>query len=149
MIDQPHREKHREKYKKKRFPSIALISLALLLSGCQPAGSHIPELWQLPGAAIGNAIGNAVYDSRREKVATYVQQHYWLIRSETIADTVKTHTQQAARLAGANAAGYRALVDDLAHHTALYFPASIPLSATPPSRESLEPLVVAIMVHGR
>lgn len=149
MTDQSHRENHREKYREIRFPSIALISLALLLSGCQPAGSHVPELWQLPGAAIGNAIGNAVYDSRREKVSAYVQQHYWAIRSEILDNTAKMHTQQAAKLAGANAAGYRALVDDLTHHPALYFPANIPLSAMPPSRKAIEPLVVAIMVHGR
>lgn len=131
--------------------SLSLLLLSGLLSGCQPADSHVPELWQLPSAAIGNAIGNAVYDSRRNKVGAYVQQHYWRIREEMLGNASPTHTQQAARIAGVSRANYALLLDDLATNTELYFPTQrtmpVALSAAPPDLDTIEPLVIAMMVH--
>ena len=46
--------------------------LAIALAGCGGEASHLPPLWQWPGAAVGSAVGNAAYEARRERVRIHV-----------------------------------------------------------------------------
>jgi hypothetical protein len=66
------------------FFKVCLIILALsLITGCSTGGaSHLPNIFQLPGAIIGSGVENSAYNAHRRKVESYVVQHYENIRSD-------------------------------------------------------------------
>lgn len=73
------------------YPIILL--LAFLLTACSNNASHLPNVFQLPGAVIGSAVDNAVYNSRHKKVATFVNKHYLEIREDVVNGGGATLTQ--------------------------------------------------------
>lgn len=54
--------------------SLSIIAF-IGLSACQSGPSHLPPLYQIPGAAIGSAIENNRYASRRSKVKASIAPH--------------------------------------------------------------------------
>ncbi len=71
---------------KKPFQLFALaFLLPLLLIGCSSNdSSHLPSIFQLPGAIIGSSVENAIYNAKRRKVEAYVAQHYLAIRQDVL-----------------------------------------------------------------
>ena len=70
------------KMKKLLFKLPMLFSLTLL-SACSSTGaSHLPSIFQLPGAIIGSAIENTAYHARRNRVESFVAKHYLAIRED-------------------------------------------------------------------
>lgn len=60
---------------------ITIIFSGVLLSACSKEASHLPSIFDLPGAA-GSVIENAAYHSKRKKVSHYVSKHYLALRSD-------------------------------------------------------------------
>ncbi len=50
-----------------------MLAQLVLVAGCAGEASHVPPLWQLPGAAIGAAASNAAYAARRARVRAAVE----------------------------------------------------------------------------
>ncbi len=49
-----------------------LLILSLFLLGCSSKdASHLPSLFELPGAIIGTTIENAAYNTKRQRVQQY------------------------------------------------------------------------------
>lgn len=59
---------------RRRSEALLLIA-AGGMAGCSTGPSHVPPLWQLPGAAISSAVSNAAYDARRAGVKRLVARH--------------------------------------------------------------------------
>lgn len=124
----------------------ALFIATILLSGCQSAASHMPPLWALPGAAMGTAIGNAAYSVRRERVADAVRQYYPPLRQEVYLSSreQQPHLQRIAAIAGVPSRRYNQLAQVLRDDPDSYFMTT----TNSPTLTQIEPLVIAIMVHG-
>ncbi len=77
-----------------------LLILSLFLLGCSSKdASHLPSLFELPGAIIGTTIENARYNAKRERVQQYVTVHYDLLRQE-VAQGQGKHLNEVMYLAG-------------------------------------------------
>ncbi|HFU77373.1 MAG TPA: DUF3015 domain-containing protein [Epsilonproteobacteria bacterium] len=60
-----------------------LLFLLLLLSGCSSKeASHLPSVFELPGAIIGTTLENAMYEHTRAKVKKYIISHYDVLKIE-------------------------------------------------------------------
>jgi len=59
------------------------LFILLLFVGCSSKeASHLPSLWELPGAIIGSTIENSVYGYKRTKVKQYIITYYDVLRDE-------------------------------------------------------------------
>ncbi len=64
--------------------NLFLIIMALVcLQGCSQGDSHIPSVFELPVVFAGSAIENGIYNARRNKVKSYIVQHYDDLKIET------------------------------------------------------------------
>lgn len=63
---------------------LSLLFVSLLLSNCASptAPSHLPSIFELPGAYIGAKISNAQYDAKRQRVKAYIIQHYEGVKAD-------------------------------------------------------------------
>ena len=61
---------------------LCLLTVSVALSACAGGASHVPPLWQLPGAAVGSTIDNEVYGRRRAKVKKYVAENWIQIQTD-------------------------------------------------------------------
>ena len=59
-----------------------ILITAFGLSACGTGPSHIPPLHKIPGAAIGSAIENSRYKTRRNKVKASIAPHLDFILTE-------------------------------------------------------------------
>lgn len=137
----------------KSFKLSLIMSIGLIgLSGCtgKQNASHVPPLWQWPTAAIGTAIGNGVYDVRRNRTKRYLTKHYHVVRDSVMADRfwaiLSPHFLDACDVARVNSANCSKLRHQLRQDKHLYFtekPNELP------SAEQIENLTIAFMVHGK
>lgn len=111
---------------------------AILLAGCSGEPSHIPPLWQLPGATVSSAFENARYDVKRSRVKELVSQHRDTIAAEIDAGGGAQLTE-VMEAAGVPDVVRPTLLAELQGHPEIY-------------REGrglkIEPVTVALMVHG-
>ena len=57
--------------------SLTLLISSVFLLGCSNnEARHVPPLWKMPTAMIGNAIGNTIYGAKRDAIKKYIVQHY-------------------------------------------------------------------------
>ncbi len=108
------------------------------LAGCSGEASHIPPLWQLPGAAISSAIGNAGYDAKRGRVKQMVTRNERAIAMEIDAGGGVRLTE-AMRAARIDPAIYGTVLKELRDHPDIYRSGD---------GLKIEPVTVALMVHG-
>lgn len=115
-----------------------LIALTCL-TACSSRTSHIPPLHQIPGAAIGSAIENTRYSSRRNKVKASLAPHLDFILSEADRGGGPTFDMscQTARVSPPKCAELARQISQDAH---IYRSGSY--------AERLEKLTVAFMVYG-
>jgi len=77
-----------------------LLILSLFLLGCSSKdASHLPSLFELPGAIVSTTIENAAYNAKRNRVQHYVTVHYTLLREEVSQGQGK-HLNNVMHLAG-------------------------------------------------
>lgn len=112
---------------------LACALILPMLMACSNEANHLGNPITWPAVAVGSAVSNAVYDSRRAKVSTYVAAHQPAILAEA-AQASGPHLLAAMELAQVPASRQRALTQELAQN---------PLYA-----RDREALVVALMVHG-
>lgn len=118
-----------------RAGAFILIS-TLALGGCASKdANHIGNPLTLPGRAIINGIQNAGYDARRSKVKAYVNDNRLAIYRDIDAGGGSA-VQTAMDIARVAPARRPALIAELYANPQIY------------RQSDLEPLVVAIMVHG-
>ena len=115
----------------------SLIILSLL-SACAStdAPSHVPNPLAFPFLAIGNGLSNASYNARRQKVSRFVNAHFLAIKLELGTPTTPRLTQ-AMNLAEIPAQSRPGILGEITQHPEIY------------QRADPEPLIVALMVHGR
>ncbi len=115
-----------------------LLLIVILLAGCSGGPSHIPPLWQLPGAAVSSAYENAGYDAKRGRVKQIVSRHSAEIAAEIDAGGGIRLTE-AMVAAGVPEATRPMLLTDFRSRPDIY-------------RNwrgvQIEPVTVALMVHG-
>lgn len=109
-----------------------LLVFAGLAACAEP--SHIPNPILLPGAAISTAVENSVYNARRSKVKSYVQDNQIAVESDMRAAEGPNLTQ-AMTLAKVPEAEQTALAQLLRADQHIYL-------------GDPEALTVALMVHG-
>ncbi len=115
----------------------ALFLAALTLAACAGGddASHLPSPLALPGQALGNAIGNGIYNARRGRVEAFVKANHPALIGEIRAGG-GPRLARAMELAG--------VAPEMRPTLALRLRADIGLYENSP-----EALVVALMVHGR
>ena len=60
-----------------------ILLATMFLSSCSGNGdSHLPSVFELPGAIVGSAIDNATYNVKRRKVEAYVANNYEALRED-------------------------------------------------------------------
>ncbi len=116
---------------------LSLFSLGLI--SCTSGPSHIPPLHQIPGAAIGSAIENTRYKSRRNKVKASIAPHLDFILTEADRGGGSTFSIscQVARVSPPKCAELARQISQDAH---IYRVGSFD--------ERVEKLTVAFMVYG-
>ena len=78
---------------------VSLVILVLLLGGCgSKNASHLPSIFELPGAIIGSAMENTRYNAKRKKIERYVSSHYEALKEEIYAGKGE-HLQEVLTLA--------------------------------------------------
>ena len=118
------------------WPNIpaSLGFIALALAGCSPdTPSHIPNPVLLPAYAVGNAIQNASYGTRRSKVKTYVSRNFDILRQDIQNGGGATLTE-SYNLAGVPTDSRPALTRMLSQEDNL--------------TKDTEALTISLMVHG-
>lgn len=118
--------------------SKASILIATGFAGCAGEASHIPPLWQLPGAAVSSAFENASYDAKRGRVEQIVSLHRDAIAAEIDAGGGPRLTE-AMVAAGVPDAVRPVLLNDLRSNRDIYRDGRA---------LKIEPVTVALMVHG-
>ncbi len=98
----------------------SLYLLVFLLSGCSHKASHLPSILELPGAVVGSAIDNTIYNNKRKKVEDYVAEHYLALRKD-VAQQSGTALEGALNHAGLKGEPRRQAKQDLINNQALYF----------------------------
>ena len=119
--------------------TLSLIAAGLLASCNSKDASHIPPIWEIPGAVIGGGIENAVYGAKRKRVEAHVSANFDAI----IADMRSGSGPALARafeLAGVTEAKHDELIADILGNPDIYLEG--------PPAQNIENLVVAFMVHG-
>lgn len=97
-----------------------LLTLAFSLIACSNNASHMPNVFQLPGAVVGSAIDNAVYNARRNKVTAFVKEHYSEIHQDVMAGGGQ-HLQQALLVAEIPETKHKQAIQQLISDQTLYF----------------------------
>ena len=92
----------------------------LLLTACSHEASHLPSILELPGAVIGSAIDNTVYNNKRKKVESYVAEHYLALRKDVAQQSGET-LEGALNRAGLKGEPRLQAKQDLINNQALYF----------------------------
>ena len=111
-------------------------ALCILLVGCADnAPNHLGNPLSWPVQAVTTGMQNASYNQRRNNVKLYVSQHFAEIHQDVQASG-GSYLSQAATLASVPKHKEIQLFKELQSNTNLYFSSNI------------EPLVVALMVHG-
>ena len=120
-----------------KTPALLIVSVVLGLAACS-GPSHLPAPWELPGAAVSSAFENATYGAKRGRVERIVSANRDAIAAEIDAGG-GVALDQAMAAAGVPDAVRPALVSELRTHPEIY-------------REGrglqIEPVIVALMVHG-
>lgn len=117
-----------------------LAMLCLGFAGCKTnEASHLPALWQLPGAAVGSVFENVPYKARRKKVERFTGAHYNQIADDIHAGGGGALTQ-VLNLAHVPVSRRAELVRIILNDPHIYFGGS--------HVQNTERLVVAFMVHG-
>ncbi len=119
---------------------IYIISLlSLVLTACHTdSPSHIPPLWQLPGAAAGSVFDNALYTSRRRKVERFTTENFETIMADIQkgGGPVLTKVLGLARVPSEQR---QFVIDDVRAHPEIYLKG--------PRSGDIETLVITLMVH--
>lgn len=55
------------------------------VAGCSSGASHIPPVWELPGAVVGSAIGNVRYEAQRTRVKEEITSDLSGLRADILA----------------------------------------------------------------
>ncbi len=97
-----------------------LLFFVLSLTACSREANHLPSILELPGAVIGSAVENTVYNSRRKKVEAYIAKHYLAIRQD-VAQQSGPALEGALESAGLTALQRADAKQDLINNQALYF----------------------------
>ena len=92
----------------------------LLLTACSHEANHLPSLLELPGAVIGSALDNTVYNTKRKKVESYIAEHYLALRKDVAQQSGAT-LEGALNHAGLKGEQRHQAKQDLINHQALYF----------------------------
>lgn len=62
---------------------LVILMLSIPLAGCSGKNaSHLPSVFELPGAAIGAVFENTRYKARRKKVSAFVKDNYVRLRKD-------------------------------------------------------------------
>lgn len=113
-----------------------IIALGVMTASCaNRSPNHIGNPLTLPGRAIINGIQNASYEVRRARVKAFALENRAQIYADIDASGGNALTQ-AMDLARVTPARRADLIAELRAHPEIY------------RREDIEPLIVAIMVHG-
>lgn len=116
--------------------SLSCLLIGASLSGCASKGaSHIGNPLTLPGRAIINGVQNASYEARRARVKAFALENRAQIYADIDAGGGNA-LMQAMDLAQVTPAKRADLIAELRAHPEIY------------RREDIEPVIVAIMVHG-
>lgn len=112
-----------------------LILPAVLLAGCSTGPNHVGNPLTLPGRAITNGISELSYKARRAKVKDFTRRNATQIHAD-IAAGGGANLTTAMTLACVEPDNRAALITELVSNPGLY------------RSDDIEPLVVALMVHG-
>ena len=112
------------------------------LAGCSAGPSHVPPLWQLPGAAVSSAVSNAAYDARRSAVKRLVTRDEAALVAEIDrgGGPALDRAMDAARIPPGDRAG---VVAELGSAPDIY------RRSDDRRRMDVEAVTVALMVYGR
>ena len=112
------------------------------MAGCSTGPSHIPPLWQLPGAAVSSAVSNAAYDARRSDVKRLVtrDERAMIGEIERGGGPALDRAMDAARIPPENRPG---VIAELGSAPDIY------RRSDDRSRMDIEAVTVALMVYGR
>ena len=116
--------------------------MMVALAGCSGAPSHVPPLWQLPGAAVSTAFGNAAYAERRNAVKDLIVAHDTFILREIDANG-GPNLDAAMQVAGIPAERRPDVLAELRAHPEIY------RSGVNGRGLDIEAVTVAFMVNGR
>ena len=110
-------------------------------SGCSPEPSHLPPLWQLPGAAVSGVFENAAYDARRDRVKALVtlRERALIAEIDGGGGPALNDAMNAARVP---AAKRPLLLSDLRNNPHIY------RFVNNRDRLDIEAVTVALMVYG-
>lgn len=113
----------------------------MAVAGCSGGPSHVPPLWQLPGAVVSTAVGNAAYDARRGRVQALVMRHERALVAEIDGGggPALAMTMDAARVLSERRPRLRNELRDAPH---------IYRNADDRGRLDIEAVTVALMVYG-
>ncbi len=112
----------------------------VLLTGCASReASHLPPVWQIPGAVIGGGIENAVYGAKRKRVEAHVSANFNVLLTDMRNGSGPALTR-AFELSGVNESKRDELIADILGHPDIYL--------VGPPAQNIERVVVAFMVYG-
>ena len=113
-----------------------LIAFTVILAGCTSGPNHMGNQLTLPGRAITNGISELGYKARRAKVKDFTARNITEIHTD-ISTGGGSALNTAMDLACVEGDMRTALMFELRSDRSLY------------AGEDIEPLVVALMVHGK
>ena len=119
----------------KRVFALACFSL----TACQTGPSHIPPVYELPGAALGSAVEKSRYKTRRNKVKASIRPHLDFILAEADLGGGPTFSL-SCKVARVSPSQCTALARQISTDAHIY------KTGTP--LEQIEKLTVAFMVYG-
>ena len=115
-----------------------LLGLCTVLGACaSDDASHIPPVWQIPGAAAGAVIENGLYNQRRKRVKSYIAAHYAAFLSDIAAGGGAVSTQAFTR-AHIDPAKQARVMGEIKTHPEIYQTGSL--------EEDIENITVLLMV---
>lgn len=115
---------------------LIILTAAAVLAGCAGGPNHMGNPLTLPGRAITNGISELGYKARRAKVKDFTARNITQIHTD-IAACGGAGLRTAMTLACVKPDMQPGLITELASNSALYIGADI------------DPLIVALMVHGK
>ena len=112
------------------------------MAGCSTGPSHVPPLWQLPGAAVSSVVSNAAYDARRSDVKRLVtrDERAMIAEIERGGGSALDRAMDAARIPPGK---WEEVVAELGSAPDIY------RRSDDRSRMDVEAVTVALMVYGR
>jgi hypothetical protein len=124
----------------KRYLLLALMTAPLAACSTSNDGNMIGAPWQWPGAIVSGAVGNAIYDARRNRVKTHVSGNFDAISTEARAGGGPMMAE-AARLAEVPQTRRAQLFAQMRDSHGVYFD-------KPTREEAIEAVTIAFMVYG-